>query len=129
MDYEESEREKEWYDWVEKTYYSWRGETRATVLQFAAYLGVSQPTVSAWMNRRKGVPKTQKVIRAVLSRYPEAADFLDVDPFYNFLSSDWPNMSPETKEAILRVWREDLEDRKDVAGLQGLEKFVAQKQT
>jgi len=83
----------EWSTWVNKKYVQWRGDGRATVSEFAAFLGVSQATVSAWINGTRGVPTSQKIIAAVGKRFPEVYDIVS-----NFFGI--PKLSPLEKEAL-----------------------------
>jgi predicted transcriptional regulator len=67
----------EFHDWLERKFIEWRGDTRKNVTQFASYLGVSQPTVSAWINNTRGQPTTPKIINSLASKLgPEIYDIL-----------------------------------------------------
>jgi transcriptional regulator with XRE-family HTH domain len=48
-------------DWMTKKYIEWRGDTRRTVTDFADYVGVSQQTLSQWLNKDDVVPQAKNV--------------------------------------------------------------------
>jgi predicted transcriptional regulator len=83
----------EWSQWINRKYVEWRGDSRATVSEFAAYLGVSQATVSAWINGTRGAPASKKIIASVGEKYPEV---------YEIVSRQLgiPNLSPMDKETL-----------------------------
>lgn len=80
----------EFWEWIEGKYVEWRGNTRATVKEYADWLGVSQPLLSQWMKKGGKVPKAKKQIDLLIARYPDDQklyELLDVDkpsdPFVN----------------------------------------------
>lgn len=65
------------HDWFERKYHEWRGDTRKSMSQFAAYLGVSQATVSAWLNGTRRQPNTPKMAATLAAKLgPEIYDLL-----------------------------------------------------
>jgi predicted transcriptional regulator len=95
----------EWSAWINRKYVEWRGDSRATVSEFAAFLGVSQATVSAWINGTRGVPTSQKIIAAVGKKFPEVYDIVS-----NLFGI--PNLSPSEKEALALLNKLPSEKRK-----------------
>ena len=63
----------EFHTWINQKFIEWRGDTRNGVTEFATYLGISQPTVSAWLNKSRGKPETQKIIDALVNKYGDEA--------------------------------------------------------
>ena len=83
----------EWSKWVNQKYVSWRGNGRATVSEFAAFLGVSQATVSAWINGTRGVPTSKKIIESVGEKFPDVYEI--ISDLFGF-----PDLTPLEKEAL-----------------------------
>lgn len=62
----------EFSDWITQKYIRWRGDAVGndrTITEFARWLGVSQSLVTQWMQKGGKVPKSQKSIVALASRY------------------------------------------------------------
>ena len=83
----------EWSKWVSQKYVEWRGSSRATVSEFASFLGVSQATVSAWINGTRGVPTSKKVIEAVGEKFPDVYEI--ISGLFGF-----PKLTSLEKEAL-----------------------------
>lgn len=63
----------DFHNWINQKFVEWRGNTRNGVSEYAAFLGISQPTVSAWLNKSRGKPETQKIIDALINQYGDEA--------------------------------------------------------
>lgn len=65
--------------WITEKYIEWRGKTRRNISDFAVYLGVSQPTVSAWINGTRGAPTSKRIINILINKFGvEAYDVLGI---------------------------------------------------
>ena len=56
-------------DWITRKFVDWRKDTRRNVSDFAQYLNVSQPTVSAWINGTRGKPTSKKVVSSLVDHF------------------------------------------------------------
>jgi hypothetical protein len=59
----------DWYKFANDAFIEWRGNTRKTLTQFAAWIGISQPVMSLQMKKGGSIPKDQKTIDAWCRRY------------------------------------------------------------
>ncbi len=58
----------DFYDWIKKKYSDWSGGKKSEN-QFAVYIGISQATLNAWMNKTRGIPTSKKIINKLVERY------------------------------------------------------------
>jgi hypothetical protein len=56
-------------DWINHKFVIWRGESRKTVVDFAAYVGVSQSLMSKWMNPGGPIPDRHESIKKLVSAF------------------------------------------------------------
>lgn len=93
-----------WYEFANRAYIKWRGDTRRTISEFADWIGISQSLMSRQMTRDGAVPRDQKVINAWVSKYG-----LQI---YEILELDVPNDSvlllPEPMRSIALEIRDSL---------------------
>jgi transcriptional regulator with XRE-family HTH domain len=110
----------DFYNWIEQKYIDWRGSSRKTISEFATYIGVSQPTVSAWMNKSRGKPTSRKVIDALAQKFPEAYDILGLsqpsntetdDPDLQAILANWDKMTPEFRRYLAEQSRSTQEPK------------------
>lgn len=62
--------------WLNKKFSDWRGETRKGVTDFAAYIGVSHPVMSNWLNGKSKKPPSPENIGKLADKYPDVYDVL-----------------------------------------------------
>ena len=92
------------HDWLERKYIEWKGETQRNFSQFAVYLGVSQPTVSGWMNETRKQPNMPRIINSLAAKLgPEIYDILGIER---------PGDDPTLTEWTQLFLRADLDQRK-----------------
>lgn len=91
--------------WLEQKYLEWQGERgkRATLAQFADYLGLSAPLLSHYLN---GLRKpTKDNIRKIAQRLgPEVYDILGLqhpDPKLRFITRNWGHITVEQQQQLL----------------------------
>lgn len=48
---------------MNKKYIEWRGDKRATISEFAEFIGVSQPVMSSWMKRNGKMPGSSSLAK------------------------------------------------------------------
>lgn len=58
----------DFYEWIKTKYADWSGGKKSEN-QFALYLGISQATLNAWMNKTRGIPTSKKIINKLVERY------------------------------------------------------------
>lgn len=58
-----------WYEFANRAFIEWRGDTRSTLSQFAEWLGLSQSLVSQELSRNGKIPRDLRTINAWASRY------------------------------------------------------------
>lgn len=80
----------DFYEWIKKKYTDWSGGKKSEN-QFAVYLGISQATLNAWMNKTRGVPTSKKVINKLVERYG--------DEVYDVLGLSRPDLRDQLIEA------------------------------
>lgn len=86
-------------NWLNKQYILWRGETRAGVTDFAAFLGFPQPYVSNWLNG-KFRPSTKNLPGLAARLGLEIYDALDLPrPTVDVLSALPPDVRSRFEEA------------------------------
>ena len=96
-------------EFIEKKYVQWQGEQgkRKTVGDFAAYLGISQPLLSMWMNGSKK-PGAQN-IKILYDLYgEEVSEALGKDNDLFYIQNHWENYDP-TFRKFLREQAEKYE--------------------
>lgn len=67
-------------EWFWDCYYSWRGNRQGSMAAFARYLGISQQSVSDWLNG-KTTPSSSEHITKIAVVFPDIYAVLDIpDP-------------------------------------------------
>ena len=91
----------EFKEFIEKKYVEWTAAQgkRKTVADFAAYLGISQPLLSMWMNGSKK-PGTQNIKLLYEIYGDEVFDALGLDRDLQTVQAHWVNISPSQKKTI-----------------------------
>ena len=111
---------KEMANWLMEKYLDWQrdaGELK-TAAEFAAYIGVSQPTISMWLSGKRE-PHGKNVDKLAAKFGPEIYDILGLarpDPDLQPLLSAYDDMDPEARQSLLRIL-ESEEQFSLVAGL------------
>ncbi|HPS41043.1 MAG TPA: hypothetical protein PK040_00465 [Anaerolineaceae bacterium] len=65
----EQDIKKRWFEFANRAFVEWRGDSRGTISEFAGYIGLSQSLMSRQLTRNGAVPRDQKVINAWVSKY------------------------------------------------------------
>lgn len=65
----EDQIREDWYDFANRAFIDWRGDTRKTLSDFAAWVGISQSLMSREMRKGGAVPRDQNTITAWVNRY------------------------------------------------------------
>lgn len=68
----------EFWEWYDQIYNEWSNGGIKSENAFAAYLGVSQPTLNSYKNRTRGNPKSMEVITKIADKYPEIYSVLNI---------------------------------------------------
>ena len=101
---------------LEQKFLAWQQESgeRKTIQEFAAYLGVSQPILSHWLNgARSPGPESLRLLSAKLG--PEVYDVLGLDrpdPDLAYITQQWENLTPAMRRQ-LREQAEKLASKND----------------
>lgn len=84
-------------DWLNKKFVEYRGDTRRTISDFAAYIGVRQPVMSNWMKKGGNTPKNVNLLKIAKALGPEVYDVLGLPrpPLDNFEA-----LPPAMREAL-----------------------------
>jgi transcriptional regulator with XRE-family HTH domain len=94
-----------WFEYINKAFYKFRGNSRRTISEFAALFGVSQGQMSAYMKRGGKIPRDVKIIdKFVQVLGPEV---------YSILGYPIP-ASPESLEIFPEPLRSALEESKKI---------------
>lgn len=95
----------EFSSWLERKYVEWQGQRgkRATLAQFADYLGISAPLLSHYMN---GIRKpTRENIQKLARRLgPEVYDIFGLqnpDPKLRLITRNWNKLTAEQQQEII----------------------------
>jgi len=106
-------------EWITKKYIEWRGDAigrNRSVSDFASHVGVTQETMSNWMNG--SIPKRQELITRLVGIFgAEVYDILELerppeflyDPIYDELHKIFHQMSAEEREQYLANGRSTIE--------------------
>ena len=83
-------------EYLERQFVQWQNQEgkRKSVADFAAYLGVSQPLLSMWMNgQRRPGPENLKILYAVFGA--SVYDVLGIprpNPLHEYVSRNWDKL-------------------------------------
>lgn len=66
----------EFSDWINAKFIEWCGKKRRTITEFAQYLGVGQPSLSKWMNKKGVMPDPKSITKLAEKIGPEVYDVL-----------------------------------------------------
>jgi len=89
---------------LEQKFLAWQHEVgkRKTIQEFAAYLGVSQPILSHWLNgKRSPGPENLRLLSSKLG--PEVYDVLGLerpDPDLAYITQHWEELDPATRRRL-----------------------------
>lgn len=116
-------------EFLEKKYLEWQMQTgeRKTIIQFAAYIGVSQPILSMWMNgtKRPGMGNI-KLLAEIFGL--EVYDALGKDrpnPYLQIINNKWEFIPEDVQKRIAEeVAKYETEDK-----LSGLQKVSKRRKT
>lgn len=72
------EIKRDWYEFANNAFVEFRGNTRATISDFADYIGISQSLMSYHLSRDPKIPRDPKAIAAWASKYPQVYEILDL---------------------------------------------------
>lgn len=98
-------------EFLEKKYLEWQLKEmgRKTIVQFAAYIGVSQPILSMWMSGKKR-PGTENIKLLAEIFGDEVYDALGLsrpNPYLQTATKNWEFMPEEKQEEISRMIAEE----------------------
>ena len=97
----------EFSDWLYNQYFKWRGDSRKSINQYASYLGISQPTLSAWFNRTRLTPSNYTLIVAIAHKHPEIYRILGLPLPYSEeiqqVAEIWDYLAESDKDRILEI--------------------------
>jgi transcriptional regulator with XRE-family HTH domain len=105
-------------EWIWEKFYEWRGKTTRGVSEYAKYLEVKQPTVSAWMKGEYG-PRGEN-LKKLAEKYPDVYDALGLPVPGNGDGQDVPGLGDWIKmymEADKDTRKEMLADMRSRYGL------------
>jgi transcriptional regulator with XRE-family HTH domain len=103
------EKKSAFAQYIERLFVDWQAKQkrRASVDEFASYMGCSQAAVSLWMaDRRK--PNSESIHRIYELYGPEIYDVLNLprpDPLLDYVITHWDRLRPEKQLEI----REEIE--------------------
>ncbi len=110
----------QFYEWITKKYIQWRGDAVGrdrTVKDFADWIGVSNQLMSYWMRKDGIIPRHQKTINKLVSKYgPEVYDVLGIPRPLEFIllledfKPTYDTLSPERQEQFLHRIRDILDE-------------------
>jgi len=94
----------EFWEWITKKYIEWRGDSRATISEFAKYIGVTQPVMSDWMKRNGKIPSTKSVGK-IAKKYPDIYEILELpSPVEQVPFSSLPTgLQEQIKSALFEI--------------------------
>jgi transcriptional regulator with XRE-family HTH domain len=116
-------------EFLEKKYLEWQLKDvgRKTIIQFAAYLGVSQPILSMWMSgkRRPGVDNIRLLVEIFGDEVYDALDLPRPNPYLQTAVKNWEFMSEEKQKQISGMIAEEAakyEAKKSIDGVRQIPK-------
>ncbi len=116
-------------EFLEKKYLEWQLKEvgRKTIIQFAAYIGVSQPILSMWMSGKKR-PGTENIRLLAEIFGDEVYDSLSIprpNPYLRLATENWEFMSEEKQKQISSMIAEEAakyEAKRSANGVQTVSK-------
>lgn len=101
-----------WYEYINRAFYEFRGNSRRTISEFADLFGVSQGQMSSYMKRGGKIPRDVKIIdKFVKVLGPEV---------YSILGYPIPTASAESLEMFPEPLRSALEESKKIVASRDL---------
>jgi transcriptional regulator with XRE-family HTH domain len=95
----------EFSTWLEQKYLEWQGQRgkRATLAQFADYLGISPPLLSHYMNgiRKPTRENIQKFARRLGPEIYDIFGLQDPDPKLRLISRNWSKLTAEQQQQLI----------------------------
>lgn len=93
----------EFKDWLNGKFVEWRGNTRATLSDFAEYIGVSQQVMNNWINQG-ALPSSARTLPKLARRYPEVYEVLGLPaPISDYDLSGFP---PDVRSRLEKAIKE-----------------------
>jgi len=91
-------------DFINKKYVEWQAQNgkRKTLEEFSAYLGISRPLLSMWMNgvHRPGNENMKLLVEIFGLEVYDALDLPRPDPDLYHVQAHWVGLPPEAKKKI-----------------------------
>ena len=116
-------------EYIEKKYLEWqlKEEGRKTIVQFAAYIGVSQPILSMWMNgkKRPGVDNIKLLAEIFGDDVYDSLDLPRPNQYLKLAAEKWEFMSEEKQQQISSMIAEEAakyEAKRRTEGVQEVSK-------
>lgn len=102
--------------WLEQEYLLWQQEQgkRATLAQFAKYIGISGALLSHYMNGIRK-PSEENIHKLADRLSPDIYDILGLqkpDPKLQFISRNWTRLSTHQQESLIEGMERYLESEK-----------------
>lgn len=99
-----TETKKAFASWLEKTFLKWQAENgkRASLLEFADYIGYSRPLISMWLAGKR-LPGEDGIKRLAELFGEEVYDALDLprpNPYLQKISQIFERLSPEHQQKL-----------------------------
>jgi transcriptional regulator with XRE-family HTH domain len=118
----------EFRDFIRDKFAEWRGKGRDTLVDFAAYIGVSQQLMSNWYNGNFKRPPTADSYKLLISKYGiEVYDVLGIPrpSEEDVLSALPPEYASAVKSALDEVRASGVNKGKEIASPEDIEKINA----
>lgn len=105
----------EFSSWLLERYLEWQNNLGKlkSVTDFAAWVGVSQPVVSKYLNR-KGVPGEDNAYLFYLKYGEEVYEILDMEPpdfLQRYVQASWHLLPEKAKDDIKKIVKKSLDER------------------
>lgn len=103
---------KQFADWLEQRYLAWQHQQgkRATLSQFAEWLGISSPLLSHYMNGLRS-PSRENIDKLANRLGPDIYGILGLqqpDAKLQFISSNWGKLTEEERHYLINKMEEYL---------------------
>lgn len=100
--------------WLLDRYLEWQNELRErkSLTEFAAWIGVSQPVISNYINGKRE-PGENNAYLFYLKFGEEVYEILDMEPpdfLLRYVSASWPLLPEKTKQGIKDIVKQALEE-------------------
>jgi len=92
--------------WINEKFIIWRGNSRASITDFARYLDVSQQTLDKWMNQ-SFTPSTRSLPK-VAAKFPDVYSVLGLSGPVVPVSVWLSELPPDKRRVFAEAWEEAL---------------------